>query len=364
MRILDKYIIKNFLAPFFYCLCLFLFLYMIIDLFGHLDEVLKYGIPLLILQEYYLSMIPFIILHAAPVASLISTIYVISSMNKNDEITAMRAAGISVARILMPLVCLGLAISIAIFAMSEKILPLSMKNSQYIKEKYIDKKIQSKENDKKFIYNIALYGKQDRLIFIKGYDRENNSASDITILQQDKKGNVITKTDAREGKWKGHVWEFYDILVYNLDKDGMVAGNPSFFEKKEFDMEKPVELIAKGTNYEFMSFKDLLNYINNFSNISPNIIKRLQVDLNQKISMPFTSLVLILIGTAFALKIKRRGKAAAMMGMGISIVIGFIYYTFMAMFIALGKGGILPPFISAHIANIIFGSIGIMMIRD
>lgn len=364
MRILDKYIIKNFVASFLYCLFLFIFLYMIIDLFGHLDEILKNRIPLLILEEYYLSMIPFIIMHSVPVASLISTIYVISTMNKNDEITAMRASGISVGRILTPLVCLGIGISIMVFAISEKILPMAMKNSQYIKEKYIEKNLRDKNAGRKTIYHIALYGKKDRLIFIKSYDGNNNSASDITILQQDKNGSVVSKTDAREGKWTGNGWDFFNILIYNLDNDGSVAGSPLFFERKEFDIESPQELIAKGTNYEFMSFRDLLNYINNFSNVSPHIIKKLRVDLNQKISMPFTSLVLIFIGAAFALKIRRRGKTAAMMGMGISIVIGFVYYALMATFIALGKGGLLPAFWSAHLANIIFGSVGIMLIRN
>lgn len=364
MRILDKYITKTFVTPFLYCLFLFVFLYMIIDLFGHLDEILKHGIPILILQEYYLSMIPFIIMHSAPVASLISTIYVISTMNKNDEIIAMRASGISIGRILAPLVCLGLAISILVFGISEKILPAAMKNSEYIKEKYIEKKFEDKDAEKKLIYNIALYGKNDRLIFIKSYDRENNTAGDITILQQDKNGNVTAKTDAREGKWTGNLWEFSDVLIYSLDKDGMVTGSSLFFQKRNLDMENPLELIAKGTSYEFMSFKNLLHYINNFSNVSPHIIKRLMVDLHQKISMPFTSLVLILIGAAFALKIKRRGKTAAMMGMGMSIVIGFIYYALMATFIAMGKGGILPAFWSAHLANIIFSSIGIVLIRN
>jgi len=337
---------------------------MIIDLFGHLDEILKHRIPVLILQEYYLSMIPFIIMHSAPVASLISTIYVISTMNKNDEITVMRASGISIGRILAPMIYLGLAISILVFGVSEKILPSAMKNSEYIKEKYMEKKIEDKNAEKKLIHNIALYGKNDRLIFIKSYDGENNTARDITILQQDQNGNVMAKTDAREGKWQDNLWKFSDILVYNLDKNGMVEGSPFFFEERTFDMESPPELIAKGTSYEFMSFKDLLNYINNFSNASPDIIKRLRVDLHQKMSMPFANLVLIFIGGAFALKIKRRGKAAAMMGMGMSIVIGFVYYAFMATFIALGKGGILPAFWSAHLANMIFCSIGIVFIRN
>ncbi len=364
MQILDKYIIKNFLIPFFYCLALFIFLYIIIDLFGHLDEILKHSVPILILQKYYLSMIPFVIMHTAPVAALISTIYLISTMNKYDEITAMRAAGINIFRILTPFICIGLAISIVIFAVSEKLLPPSMKNAQSIKENYIEKEQKDKTKSKKVISNIALYGKNDKLIFIEELDIHNNIASGITLLDQGKNGNIVAKTSAREGKWIDSKWRFLDILIYGLDEDGMVAGTPLFFEEKDVAMEKPEELISKGTNYEFMSFKDLSIYIQNFSNTSPAIIQRLSVDLHQKISLPFMNLVVILIGAAFAMKIKQRGRTTAIMGMGMGLVIGFIYYTLMATCVALGKGGILTPLLSAHLANIIFGLIGIMSIRN
>lgn len=364
MRIIDKYITRNFLVPFFYCLILFIVLYIIIDLFGHLDEILKYGIPILILQEYYLSMIPFIIMNTAPVASLISTIYVISTMNKYDEITAMRACGINIFRILLPFICVGLAISIALFAVSEKVLPLSTKNAQYIKENYMEKRGEEKKRSAKSIYNIALHGKNDRLIFIESYDEYKNTAKGLTLLKEDKNGHITEKTSAQEGKWLGKTWEFSNILVYGLDENGAIKGNPIFLEKKNIEMESPEELISKGTNYEFMSFKDLSNYIRNFSNASPDITKRLRVDLHQKISFPFTSLVIILIGASFAIKIKRRGKAVAIMGMGMGIIIGFIYYSLMATCVALGKGGILPPLVSAHLANVIFGLIGIILIRN
>lgn len=364
MRILDKYIIKNFLIPFFYCLSLFIFLYIIIDLFGHLDELLKHSVPILVLQEYYLSMIPFIIIQTTPVAALISTIYLISTMNKYDEITAMRAAGISIFRILAPFIFIGLIISISVFLVSEKVLPMSMKNAQSIKENYIEKEFQDKGNVKKTIKAIALYGKNDRLIFIENYNIHHNVATGITILQQDRFGNVIKKTNAQEGKWTGSSWVFSNILVYKLDEKGRVTGEPLFFEEKAISMESPKDLISKGTYYEFMNLKDLSNYIQNFSNTSPDIIQRLNVDMHQKISFPFTSLVIILIGAAFAIKVRRRGKAAAIIGMGMSMVIGFIYYALMAMFIALGKGGIIPPFVSAHLANVLFGALGIILIRN
>ena len=364
MRILDKYIIKNFLVPFVYCLVLFIFLFIIIDLFGHLDEILKYKVPLLILCEYYLSMAPFIIMQTSPVAALIATIYVISTMNKYAEITAMRASGINIFRILLPFICIGLSVSVIIFAVSEKLIPLSAKNVHYIKQNYMEKERHDTDKNNAIINNIALYGRNDRLIFIRSYDIYNNTAAGITILEQGSKGNVIEKTNAEKGKWVGSTWLFSNILIYKLDEKGMVSGNPSFFEEKNLDMESPADIISKGIDYEFMSFKELSNYIRNFSNASPDITHRLQVDLHRKISFPFTSLIVILIGAGSSMKIKHRGKTAALMGVGISIIIGSLYYALMAMFIAFGKGGIFPPFLSAHLANIFFGSIGIILIRN
>mgnify|MGYP001346064091 FL=1 len=151
MKILDKYIVKYFILPFIYCLAVFIVLYIIIDLFGHLDEILKQNIKMGILWEYYISMIPLIIMQTAPVASLISAIYVLGTLNKYGEITAMRAAGISIHRILMPFIYIGLAITILIFALSEKVLPESMRKAESIKENYIDNADTNKAFNKKTI---------------------------------------------------------------------------------------------------------------------------------------------------------------------------------------------------------------------
>ena len=364
MRILDKYIVKYFLVPFLYCLALFIVLYMVIDLFGFLDDILKHNIHIPILLEYYLSMIPLIIMQTSPVASLISTMYVLGNMNKFGEITAMRAAGISIYRILMPFIYIGLTITILLFAVSEKVLPQSMRKAESIKENYIDNADKNKPSNKKLISNIAFYGRNNRLVFIDNFDPSDKIAMGITILEQDKKDNVSLKINAHEAKWTDNKWIFSNILMYKLDDKGMVVGSPEFVREKQMTMEKPKDIISKGTNYEYMSFRDLFNYIKNFSETSPKLITRLRVDLHQKISLPFVSLIVILIGAGFALRVKQRGKATALIGIGASIVIGFVYYAFMASFIALGKSGALPAALSAHLANIIFGFVGIILIRN
>ena len=344
----------------------FIILYIIIDLFGRLDEILKQNIHIPILLEYYLSMIPLIIIQTSPVASLISTIYVLGTLNKYGEITAMRSAGISIHRILMPFIYIGFAITILIFGVSEKVLPQSMRKAESIKENFIENTANSKGRTQasSAISNIALYGRDNRLIFIDNFDVSSKIAQGITILEQDKKDNVSLKINAHEAKWTGGKWLFSNILTYQLDDKGKVIGSPKFFQKKIIAMENPKDLVAKGANYEYMGFYDLSNYIKNFSETSPKLIARLRVDLHQKISIPFMSLIVILIGAGFALRVKQRGRATALLGIGISIVIGFVYYAFMASFIAFGKSGSLPAFLSAHLANILFGLIGIILIRN
>ncbi len=364
MRILDKYIAKYFVMPLLYCLMVFIVLYVIIDLFGRLDEILRQNIHIPILLEYYMSMMPLIIIQTAPVASLISTIYVLGALNKYGEITAMRSAGISIHRILLPFIYIGLAMTVLIFAVSEKILPEAMKKAESLQENYMDKVNKNKLVNKKMISNIAIYGKNNRLIFIDNFDPSSKTAAGITILQQDKKDNVSLKINAHQAKWQDEKWFFSNILMYKLDDKGAVVGSPEFFQEKVINMEKPKDLISKGANYEYMNFHDLRNYIKNFSETSPKLITRLRVDLHQKISLPFASLVVILLGAGFALKIKQRGKASALLGIGMSIVLGFIYYAFMASCIALGKSGILPVVLSAHLANVLFGSIGIILIKN
>jgi lipopolysaccharide export system permease protein len=364
MKILDKYIAKYFILPLLYCILAFIVLYVIIDIFGRLDEILKQNIRLGTLWEYYLSMIPLIIIQTTPVASLISTMQVLGTLNKYGEITAMRSSGISIYRILMPFIYIGFAITILIFGVSEKILPQSMRKAESIKENFMENNDKNKPINKKTISNIALCGKNNRLIFIDNFDDSSKTAVGITILEQDKKDSVSLKINAYEAKWLGGKWLFSNVLAYKLDNKGMVLGSPEFFQEKMISMESPKDLIAKGTNYEYMGFQDLSNYIKNFSEASPKLIARLRVDLHQKISLPFTSLVVILIGAGFALRTRQRGKATALLGIGISIVIGFIYYAFMASCIALGKSGALPPFLSAHLANILFGLVGIILIRN
>ena len=104
MRILDRYLIKRIAMSYFFILAIFVGLYLIIDIFSTLSDILKAKTPILVLFEYYLNTIPFILLKVSPIAILISTLFTFGELNKNNEILSIRASGTSILRISLPLI--------------------------------------------------------------------------------------------------------------------------------------------------------------------------------------------------------------------------------------------------------------------
>ncbi|MDO8525365.1 MAG: LptF/LptG family permease, partial [Candidatus Omnitrophota bacterium] len=127
MKIIDRYMVKGFLAPFVWCLFIFTIMAIIIDIFSFIEDIVKFKIPAESLAAFYIYYSPTIVLQVTPMAVLLSTIFILSNLNKNNEITAMKSSGISLWRIMSPIIILGLIISIASFIVSDRVLPISSK---------------------------------------------------------------------------------------------------------------------------------------------------------------------------------------------------------------------------------------------
>src|SRR3989338_10120425 len=115
MKIIDRYLLKGFLGAFIWCIFIFIIMSVIIDVFSFIEDIVKYKIPLISIVAFYVYYCPTIVIQATPMAVLLSVIYILSNLNKHNEITAMRSSGISLWRILAPLLIIGLLTSICIF---------------------------------------------------------------------------------------------------------------------------------------------------------------------------------------------------------------------------------------------------------
>ncbi len=359
MKIIDRYITREFILPFFYCLAVFISLYIVIDLCSRLEDILKHHVEFPVLVQYYLAFLPIIFVRTAPIAVLLSTLYVLGNLTKYNEITAFKASGLNIWRLALPFFYLGLIVSIVTLAINDKIIPQANLISTTVKEEHLDK--EKKDTSQRIVENIALYGTRNRLIHVRKFYVQDKLLKDITILEQDENERVTAKIQAKSAKWIKDGWVFFDCVIYNFAQDGEPRDEPSFFKKMIIDIEEtPKDFLRRESSAEFMSYRKLKGYINRLSGSGAKIVQKLLVDLHYKISFPFVSLVIIFLGIPFALSAQGTGKAASI---GLFIVIGFSYYSVEALSLALGKRGILPPFLSAWFANILFSAVAIMLMR-
>lgn len=357
MRIIDRYILKSVLGLFFGCLFLFLFLYVIIDVFSHLEDILKQRIAITILLPYYLAYLPIIFVQVAPITCLLSTIYTFGSLNRNNEIIAMRSAGLSIFQITKTAIIFGIIISAFVFYVNERFVPKALVLSQAVKDQIESGSKKGQKKELETISNLAMYGLRNRLFFVNRFLPKTGTLEGITILEHDEKQNLTKKIVANRGEYKEGFWRFYQSLTYNFDKNGHILDEPQYFEEEIMAIpESPKDFLSQQQQPQTMSIAQLEDYIWKLSKSgATTVIRRLKVDLYQKFTLPLTTIISVLVGIPFSLMMKKR--ATGLSSVGISIMVGFIYYVLNAVSIALGNSAILPPLLAVSLAHIIiFGA--------
>jgi lipopolysaccharide export system permease protein len=360
MLILDRYLMKNFIKSFVFCLFVFIFLFVIIDIFSNLQEIIKNHPPLVKVIELYVYSIPVIFAQTSPIATLLATLFTLGNFNQSNEIIAMRSSGLSVFHIIKPLVLFGVILSLGIFLVNETVTPEAQKMSKFIKQFYIDKSYNSVAEQP--VVNVAVYGFNNRLFFINKLYPKTNTIEGLTILEHDEHQNVVSKIYAEKAVWRNNRWVLYQCFIYHLGEGQKVRGEPLYFTDAQLKIEEtPEDFFRQNIPVDDMNAKELANYIWRLpSTGATGAIRKLRVDLYQKTSFPFTSLVIILLGIPSAIAIRRR--AVAFSSIGLCIGISFIFYVLFAVSIALGKAGILPPLVAAWISHIFFSIIALYYI--
>ena len=360
MKIIDRYISKNFIMSFLWCLFVFVIMAVIIDIFSFIDDIVKYKIPFQSIFAFYFYYIPTIFIQITPMAALLSTIYILSDLNKNNEITAMKSSGIGLWRILAPLLVIGFMISAVTFIINDRVIPLTSKVSQMIRRDELEKH-KSDTSKTRIIDNVAVYGMGNRILFARSYDTGNKKLTDIIIHEHDVSENLVSKTTAQSGIWTGNSWKFTRVIIYKVDNSGKILGSPEFYPEKIIPLkERPRDFASREWKSDFMSHRELSKYIENFRNSGMKIMNSLLVDLHYKAAFPFISLIIIMVAAPFALLTMRGG---VMIGIGMSIVIGLLYYAVIAISLALGRAGIFPPIIAAWFGNAVFAAFGIYLLN-
>lgn len=343
---LDRYIVKKALLVFTIAILSIYIISMIITFFELLDNAIENKRPVSSILRYLWFYTPQVLFWALPISSFTTTIITLGIMTKFNEVNAMKACGISVYRISLPLVLFGLSVSALSFYIQERILPSSNRNAEEAKA-YI-KGAPSPRTYMK-VDRRWVMGKGNRIYHYRYFDAEKNIFDYITIYELSSNFSLEKRYFGEKGYFENDSLRIDNGWV--VDSEGIAKNLKDF--KIQIN-EDPSYFVKEWKEPEEMNMRELKDYIKSLKERGFDTVK-FEVEYHSKFSFPFIPLIMSLIAIPFSFTV---GKKGALYGVGFSLLIAITYWVLFSIFKSFGNVQVLSPFLSAWIANLIFGLIG------
>ncbi|MGD2270398.1 MAG: LPS export ABC transporter permease LptG [Desulfobacterales bacterium] len=351
MSILGKYLTKEILKYFGIILLMVVGIYLAVDFFEKVDNFLEAGLPAVKIVTFFHLRIPLILSQIAPVCILLAVLIVFGLMSKNYELIALRSSGISVYYVLKPVLSLAVVMSILLFLLADRVVPVTVSQANRIWLGEVKKEPAVTSRKK----NIWVKGKRS-ISHIRYYNPTNQTISRITRYYFDPDFRLIRRLDAKTAYYENGKWDFRDIMEQRLNeatRDYSIVFEAQRFEPFEFLPDDLKRVVKKS---EEMNFMELLEYIRDVESEGYDATNY-RVELHAKLAFPVVCVIMCVLATGIAFRRKVQEGLALNIIFGIGLI--FIYWIFYTFCLSLGSGGKLHPFIAAWLANFTFLCIGI-----
>lgn len=352
MKVLSKYLCKEFLKILLLCEIAFLAIYLIIDFFQKVDNFIDASVSKGVMISYFLFKCPFVIVQMIPPATLISVIILFSLMKKNQEFAALKACGLNVFKLSQPIILVSLFIGACLFFFSEGIVPYTSTRSNEIWNIDVEKREQNRFYGRHQIW----YKGPKSILWIKHFNVEAETMENPTFYFFDDAFHILEMISSEKGKWVDGRWKMENGLIQRAKENG--SYDLEKFEELNVDIpETPETFVRSERAPEEMSYWQLKRYAKRVRMEGYDNTRYL-VDMNIKTSFPFVVVILVVIGISLALRLKG-GRVPLTVAIGIGLC--FLYNLALGFSRSLGLSGIMPPILSAWMANAIFLFFGIYL---
>jgi lipopolysaccharide export system permease protein len=345
MNLLDKYIIKKLLLNILFGISAFITIFLVIDIVENIDKFIDKQATTSIIALYYLYFIPHIISLTLPITMLLATLFSVGNMTKHNEVVAQKSAGVSLYRIFSPLFIFAFIISILSGLFSETIVPWASQRKHDIYRYDIKK---NPKNIGKNRNNIYIQDSENRKTSVGFFNGIKNEAQRVSLFYFN--GPILQKRiDAKTMTWQDQKWVLKNVVERRFENSNEEIVNYPKLAITNLRF-KPENLLELQKKPEEMSYPELDKFIDEMHAIGSEA-KKWIVELYLKISYPFANIIIVLFGAPLAAIKRRSGNAV---GIGVSLLVCFIYYFFVHTGRVLGHQGSLPPLLAAWLGNIIF----------
>lgn len=349
MSILTRYIYRRLIVYYLAFVGMMAVFFIFVDFMENIEMVTRHHAPAGLIALYYACLMPKIFVEMSWVGFLVSMLFVLGSLAKNNEFTAMLAGGISIYKVGLPALVLSVFLCLSVFCAQELVVPGTMVRAREIKESDFTGEASGR------IFDIAGIGRRNRFYFFDAVDVERGILKGVHV-HTTRGGSIVERIDAERAVWDEETsrWRLNNGTVKKFDSNGVVVENVPFSEMKAPFRESPGTLKVYSSGTGEFNFRQLRRQIKNLEK-SGYDARRLKVDYHTKFALPVANIIVVLLALPFALECRRGGLTV---GFALSLMVALLYYGTFQIGLALGNGGSLPAAVSAWLANLLFLGIG------
>jgi lipopolysaccharide export system permease protein len=353
MRLLDRYLLRELLVPLGYCLGGFLLFWIAFDLTSSLGKYQDKKLVMSDVVELYIVKLPDILVLILPIVLLLALLYALTNHARHHELTAIRAAGVSLARICAPYFGVGLLFGLVLFYLNERIVPESANRQEAILQRHETGQAGAKRA------HIVVNGRLGHEWIFNSYNSAAHEFTQVevnwTSANGDKMKLVAERADHPDGGWTFYGAEEFRNLVPTGASDTTIVV-PELTETPDQirrEVEFPGRMASLSMQPVEISIAEILDYLSvHPADLTPEYRRWLLTQLHGRIAAPWTCLVVVLIAIPFG---AASGRRNLFVGVASSIVICFVYFVLLRLGLALGTSGFLPPWLAAWFPNLSFG---------
>ncbi len=349
MKIIDRYIWREMSVFFMGIILGFVVLMLGNTLFIMSELIFNKRIPIGIVSQILLLRVPAMFVLGFPVATLFSVLLTLGRMGRDSEVIAMRTGGISMIRIVIPVLLFSIVISILTFWLNEKVVPEANHISQnYIRQFWVADVMESAKA------NVFFHVSDEIVIYTEAYNEETKQMGRLTFFEIDELGFPSLSSVSR-GNFEGDFLLLHEGLTFEFDRQGEAKQSAQFVEVVKDISREMEELYGESRTPQEMTGGQLRELIDNFqdNNVRPHA---LEVDYYFKFSIPVANFVFAMIGVLFSVVSPRKENAS---GVIFAIIVIAVYWILMTIMRSLGQKGDLEPWIAAWGQNIVFFVLGL-----
>ncbi len=352
-QILDVYIIQGWVFYFLILLVTFTGIYIIFDFFQLLGDMVRNHASAGVVLDYYRFLLPQVIYLMLPLSILVATLVNFGLLTKSNQITAIKAAGVSLYRISAPVLLVAIVLSIGMFFLSDDFLPQTNQQQDALRNQIKGKPPQTFYRPERQ----WIFGQSNRIYNYRFFDPDKNVFADLACFEFDPKSFHLTRRIyAARAFWEPPIrgWVLENGWVRDLEGDRVDKYLPFSVATFTEITEEPAYFKKEVRPSEQMSALELRRYIRELSQSGFDVV-RLSIQLYRKFSYPLIAFVVTLIGIPFSFT---TGSKGALSGVALSIGIAILYWSISSLFEAMGNLSQLPPLVAAWSPDVLFGLAG------